>query len=239
MRLNLTVPLELCRRRSPGCCDRGGGHLVNVASLAAVGCRARHDPLRRHQGRPGARQRGAALRAGRLADRRHPGARRRRADRLLAEGEASTSRSTAASNGSAAPSSCPTRPPTSSPPPWSTAYAGDDARCTCRSGRRRSSASWKHLDASSRSSSPASPAALELVRSAPSMALRSRGFLSCRAGGAGAPPALQSGRLGATRAAAQGQTGGTPCLRQGRCDLLRGVGPERLPDDVRGSRPGR
>jgi short-subunit dehydrogenase len=34
--LNLLVPLELCRQAIPGMLQRGGGHLVNVASLAAV-----------------------------------------------------------------------------------------------------------------------------------------------------------------------------------------------------------
>jgi short-subunit dehydrogenase len=36
VRLNLTVPLELCRQAIPSMLQRGGGHLVNVASLAAV-----------------------------------------------------------------------------------------------------------------------------------------------------------------------------------------------------------
>jgi short-subunit dehydrogenase len=34
--LNLTTPLELCRQAIPRMLRRGGGHLVNVASLAAV-----------------------------------------------------------------------------------------------------------------------------------------------------------------------------------------------------------
>ena len=36
VRLNLTVPLELCRQAIPRMIERGGGHLVNVASLAAL-----------------------------------------------------------------------------------------------------------------------------------------------------------------------------------------------------------
>jgi uncharacterized protein len=36
VRLNLIVPLELCRQAVPRMLRRGGGHLVNVASLAAV-----------------------------------------------------------------------------------------------------------------------------------------------------------------------------------------------------------
>jgi short-subunit dehydrogenase len=36
VRLNLTVPLELCRQAVPRMLRRGGGHLVNVASLAAL-----------------------------------------------------------------------------------------------------------------------------------------------------------------------------------------------------------
>jgi short-subunit dehydrogenase len=36
VRLNLAVPLELCRQAIPRMLRRGGGHLVNVASLAAV-----------------------------------------------------------------------------------------------------------------------------------------------------------------------------------------------------------
>jgi short-subunit dehydrogenase len=36
VRLNLTVPLELCRQAIPRMLRRGGGHLVNVASLAAL-----------------------------------------------------------------------------------------------------------------------------------------------------------------------------------------------------------
>lgn len=36
IRLNLTVPLELCRQAVPRMLRRGGGHLVNVASLAAL-----------------------------------------------------------------------------------------------------------------------------------------------------------------------------------------------------------
>ena len=36
VRLNLTVPLELCRQAVPRMLERGGGHLVNVASLAAL-----------------------------------------------------------------------------------------------------------------------------------------------------------------------------------------------------------
>ena len=36
VRLNLGVPLELCRQAIPRMLHRGGGHLVNVASLAAV-----------------------------------------------------------------------------------------------------------------------------------------------------------------------------------------------------------
>ena len=36
VRLNLTVPLELCRQAVPRLLERGGGHLVNVASLAAL-----------------------------------------------------------------------------------------------------------------------------------------------------------------------------------------------------------
>ncbi|MDP1820448.1 MAG: SDR family NAD(P)-dependent oxidoreductase [Acidimicrobiales bacterium] len=34
--LNLVVPLELCRQAVPRMLERGGGHLVNVASLAAL-----------------------------------------------------------------------------------------------------------------------------------------------------------------------------------------------------------
>lgn len=34
--LNLLVPLELCRQAVPRMLERGGGHLVNIASLAAV-----------------------------------------------------------------------------------------------------------------------------------------------------------------------------------------------------------
>ena len=37
LQLNLAVPLELCRQAVPRMLRRGGGHLVNVASLAAVG----------------------------------------------------------------------------------------------------------------------------------------------------------------------------------------------------------
>jgi short-subunit dehydrogenase len=36
VRLNLTVPLELCRQAIPRMLRRGGGHIVNVASLAAL-----------------------------------------------------------------------------------------------------------------------------------------------------------------------------------------------------------
>ena len=36
IQLNLTVPLELCRQAVPRMLRRGGGHLVNVASLAAL-----------------------------------------------------------------------------------------------------------------------------------------------------------------------------------------------------------
>ena len=36
VRLNLVAPLELCRQAVPRMLRRGGGHLVNVASLAAV-----------------------------------------------------------------------------------------------------------------------------------------------------------------------------------------------------------
>lgn len=36
VRLNLTVPLELCRQAVPRMLRRGAGHLVNVASLAAL-----------------------------------------------------------------------------------------------------------------------------------------------------------------------------------------------------------
>jgi uncharacterized protein len=36
VRLNLTAPLELCRQAIPRMLRRGGGHIVNVASLAAV-----------------------------------------------------------------------------------------------------------------------------------------------------------------------------------------------------------
>ncbi len=36
IRLNLLVPLELCRQAIPRMLRRGGGHLVNVASLAAI-----------------------------------------------------------------------------------------------------------------------------------------------------------------------------------------------------------
>ena len=36
VQLNLTVPLELCRQAMPRMLRRGGGHLVNVASLAAL-----------------------------------------------------------------------------------------------------------------------------------------------------------------------------------------------------------
>lgn len=36
IRLNLTAPLELCRQAVPRMLRRGGGHLVNVASLAAL-----------------------------------------------------------------------------------------------------------------------------------------------------------------------------------------------------------
>lgn len=36
VRLNLSVPLELCRQAVPRMLARGGGHLVNVASLAAL-----------------------------------------------------------------------------------------------------------------------------------------------------------------------------------------------------------
>lgn len=36
VQLNLTVPLELCRQAIPRLLSRDGGHLVNVASLAAV-----------------------------------------------------------------------------------------------------------------------------------------------------------------------------------------------------------
>jgi short-subunit dehydrogenase len=37
VRLNLTVPLELCRQAIPRMLRRGGGHIVNVASMAAIG----------------------------------------------------------------------------------------------------------------------------------------------------------------------------------------------------------
>jgi len=36
VRLNLVAPLELCRQAIPRMLERGGGHLVNVASLAAL-----------------------------------------------------------------------------------------------------------------------------------------------------------------------------------------------------------
>lgn len=36
VQVNLTVPLELCRQAIPRMLGRGGGHLVNVASLAAL-----------------------------------------------------------------------------------------------------------------------------------------------------------------------------------------------------------
>ena len=36
IQLNLTTPLELCRQAVPRMLRRGGGHLVNVASLAAL-----------------------------------------------------------------------------------------------------------------------------------------------------------------------------------------------------------
>ena len=36
IQLNLTTPLELCRQAMPRMLRRGGGHLVNVASLAAL-----------------------------------------------------------------------------------------------------------------------------------------------------------------------------------------------------------
>jgi short-subunit dehydrogenase len=36
VRLNLTVPLELCRQAVPRMVKRGGGHLVNMGSLAAL-----------------------------------------------------------------------------------------------------------------------------------------------------------------------------------------------------------
>jgi short-subunit dehydrogenase len=36
VRLNLLAPLELCRQAVPRMVERGGGHLVNVASLAAL-----------------------------------------------------------------------------------------------------------------------------------------------------------------------------------------------------------
>ena len=36
IRLNLTTPLELCRQAVPRMVKRGGGHLVNVSSLASV-----------------------------------------------------------------------------------------------------------------------------------------------------------------------------------------------------------
>lgn len=36
VRLNLIAPLELCRQAAPRMLRRGGGHLVNVASLAAI-----------------------------------------------------------------------------------------------------------------------------------------------------------------------------------------------------------
>lgn len=36
--LNLTAPVELCRRVIPGMVERGGGHIVNVSSLAGCGC---------------------------------------------------------------------------------------------------------------------------------------------------------------------------------------------------------
>ena len=36
-RLNLLTPVELCRQAIPGMLERGGGHLVNVSSLAGVG----------------------------------------------------------------------------------------------------------------------------------------------------------------------------------------------------------
>ena len=37
VRLNLTVPLDLCRQAIPRMLRRRGGHLVNVASMAAIG----------------------------------------------------------------------------------------------------------------------------------------------------------------------------------------------------------
>jgi short-subunit dehydrogenase len=37
VRLNLTVPLELCSQAIPRMLRRGGGHLVNVSSMASVG----------------------------------------------------------------------------------------------------------------------------------------------------------------------------------------------------------
>ena len=36
VQINLTAPLDLCRQAIPRMLDRGGGHLVNVASLAAL-----------------------------------------------------------------------------------------------------------------------------------------------------------------------------------------------------------
>ena len=35
--LNLATPIELCRRIVPGMIERGGGHVVNISSLAATG----------------------------------------------------------------------------------------------------------------------------------------------------------------------------------------------------------
>lgn len=37
MRVNLLTPMELCRQAIPGMLERGGGHIVNVSSLAGVG----------------------------------------------------------------------------------------------------------------------------------------------------------------------------------------------------------
>ena len=137
VRLNLSVPLELCRQAIPRMVRRGGGHLVNVGSLAAVayvpgmatyaatkaglvhGSEAIRFELK---GLPVGVT--TVLVGGVQTD-------------LLRDGS-STHRSTRGSSACATRSSRPTPTPTSSPAPWSTPSRRTGRWCGSRGGRPRS-----------------------------------------------------------------------------------------------------